>query len=378
MRRGLSGWCIGFVTAGVGIAVAAACQGKATAGASTTADATLAAKTRRVEIVDPRLHRVAYRMVIPSDWLFDGTVLHEAFGPTLVFRTSSRDGLIGLQNTPRYDWISTTDPGMRRFYSYQKTRMMSPMPAEQFLRTIALPEIRPNAEIGDTMPVRFRNRLRERDQQMNAQFEAEARANGGRPGHITSDASIIRVQYQFNGRPIDEALLALGTTADQPSRNGSGVTHISQIQVTGMRAPLGAFDDEKKRLTEIWNSIMPDSSWVTAENAYELQAAQHQQAADMAYAQQRLAQNRAIFEASMSAAAAMESARHQGAVATAHSMADVQPMGNPATGQTGNMSSQYNYSYADENGNVVQTNSATYNPSAELRGNWTQLQPVKP
>ena len=53
-------------------------------------------------------------------------------------------------------------------------------------------------------------------------------------------------------------------------------------------------------------------------------------------------------------------------------------MVDPATGRSGKVSNQFNYSYVDENGNVVHTNSATYNPNAELRGNWTQLQPMKP
>ncbi len=80
----------------------------------------------------------------------------------------------------------------------------------------------------------------------------------------------------------------------------------------------------------------------------------------------------------MNSAAAIAGAGHRGAMATADHMGDQQAVIDPSTGQTGKVSNQYNYSYVNQDGNVVHTNSATYNPNAELRGNWVQLQPISP
>ncbi len=90
------------------------------------------------------------------------------------------------------------------------------------------------------------------------------------------------------------------------------------------------------------------------------------------------ANQKATFEASMAAARTLSAIGHQSATATAEHMGDLQSMIDPATGRTGQVSNQYNYSWADQDGAVVQMNSPGLNPNQHLRGNWTQLQPVKP
>lgn len=163
----------------------------------------------------------------------------------------------------------------------------------------------------------------------------------------------------------------------------------SQAWATGGRAPKGQLDASEKLLIAIFKSLTPDPAWSQKQQAFAMKQNQMQMARiqqqGQAFQAQLMKQNQAFrasqqakFEASMNSARAMSEAGHRSAMATAEHMGDVQSVIDPATGRTGQVSNQYNYSYADQNGRVVQTNSPTFHPNAQLRGNWTQLQPVQP
>ncbi|MEP6691242.1 MAG: hypothetical protein ABJD07_08790 [Gemmatimonadaceae bacterium] len=373
---------IGIIVAGVIIAslVIAARQQQSRANTdtgATTSSAELGGLSgmKTVEVFDPVLGQVAARLSVPSDWVFDGGLLRPHLGPSLVYRASSPDGLTGLQRLPRYDWVAHTDPQMRRFYEAKRVMIAAPMSAEELLTKYVLPESRPGVTVigRETMPQLAK--LTAGDEQANDRYAREAA--GGRAKHQKTDAARMRITYDFNGHPVEEAIIAVITMTEIPALNGHTM-QMSQAIVTGARAPRGKLDGSMQQLVAMAQSESADQGWQNRQNAFALQNAQAQQAAIIANARQRQAQNDAVFNNSMQNTAAMEKARHAGAMATADHMGDVQGMRNPATGQTGKVSNQFNYSYVDQNGNVVHTNSATYNPNAEMRGNWTQLQPIKP
>jgi uncharacterized protein YgiM (DUF1202 family) len=55
----------------------------------------------------------------------------------------------------------------------------------------------------------------------------------------------------------------------------------------------------------------------------------------------------------------------------------VQSYRNPNTGETVELSNQYAHAWASGNDYLL-TDSANFNPNTALRGNWTELTPVKP
>lgn len=361
--------------------LAFACGQKSEAApAQAVADGDVGAETapamKTVQIVDPILGVRAFSVTIPATWVYDGTVLRPHFGTSMVLRTSSPDGLTGLQIFPKYNWLATSDPSMQRFYQNVDVRKMGPMKADEYLRKYVLPEIRSQATVVGPEPMPQFHRLAENDARQNAEFATQSQRNGRRAPHVMSDAARYRIQYDFNGHPEDESIVVLSSVTDIPEANGT--TRLSEATATGARAPRGQLDGRLQMLTAIANSIKVDPEWVQKQTQFALQNAQAQQRAILSNADSWRRRNQAVFEASMKNTAAMEKARHDGAVATADHMGDVQEMVDPSTGETGKVSNQFNYSYVDENGNVVHTNSATYNPNAELRGNWTQLQPLKP
>ncbi|MDQ6621585.1 MAG: hypothetical protein M3Z31_18150 [Pseudomonadota bacterium] len=342
---------------------------------STAPASAVGGRLKTVEVLDPLFNEVAARFTIPNNWVFDGTILRPHLGPALVFRASSPDGLTGLQRLPRYDSVAHTDPKMRQFYQAQKVTVTDPMSAKDFLNKVVLPESRPGVTVIGPEAMPALGGLAVADQQANDRYARQA--SGQRPKHQHSDGARVRIAYTFNGQPVEEAIVVVTTTTELPANYGNTMW-LSQATITGARAPRGQLDGMMKQLVAISESENVSASWEKRQAAFALQNAQQQQAAIIANGRRRLAENKAIFERSMASAAAMEKGRHAGAMGTSDHMGDVRGMVNPATGQSAKVSNQFNYSYVDQNGNVVHTNSATYNPNAELRGNWTQLQPMKP
>jgi hypothetical protein len=363
-----------IVVAGLAFAsITVACQQSMQA--STPDKARAAMKT--VEVFDPVLGQHAYSVTIPADWVLDGSVVRAHFGASFVFRASSRDGLTGLQSLPNYNWVSSTDPGMDRFYQGVRVMRMQPMHAAEFMKRYVLPEARPGAKVvveNEAMP--DFGEIRKADENQNAQFAAMAAKTGARPNHVTSEGARVRIQYDFNGHPVEESVVLVTSVTEMPAPHG--MTYLSQGLVRGARAPRGKLDEVNGVLNAIGRSVTADPRWVQAQDQFVLQNAQAQQRAIVARAGAYRRANQAVFERSMNNTARMEADRHRGAQATADHMGDVQGMVDPATGRTGKVSNQFVNSYVDQDGNVVHTNSATYNPNAELPGNWTQLQPLKP
>ncbi len=162
---------------------------------------------RTVEVIDPLFNQVAYRVTIPANWLFDATVLRPHFGPALVFRASSPDGLTGIQLLPRYDWVMTDDPGMRSFYANVKIPVMPLMPLDDFIKQYVLKEARPGVTVIGPQPFPMAAKMAAADEQTNAQLAAQAR-RGTRPRHHTSGGARLRISYPINGHQVDEALVA--------------------------------------------------------------------------------------------------------------------------------------------------------------------------
>jgi hypothetical protein len=336
-----------------------------------------AAPSRTARVIDPVLGRAAFTVEIPAGWVFDGAVLRPNLGPIAVYRASTVDGLTGVQLLPRYDSVESTDEAMRRFYSAAAGVTMRPaLSAEALLRTIVLPEARPGATVVGPEPMPNIDQIRQADVAANAQFVQRAAATGGVAWHQQSDAFRLRLAYDVAGHPVEESMLAVTTVTDQPVAHG--VVHIEQATVTALRAPKGTLDAVSPSLVRIAQSIAPDPDWMAAQNAFAAKQAENTQAEILAMAERYRQANLRVFNASMNSAAAMERARHDGAQGTVNYIRDEKPMIDPETGQAVTVSDQYDYSYVDETGAVVQTNSAAFNPNGQLAGNWVQLQPLAP
>lgn len=343
-------------------------------------------KLRQVVITDPLFNKPAFTVSIPDDWSFEGTVLHGAGGPRAVFRARSADGLTGVQMLPLIGWVWSNDKLVAQQFEKLKMTVRAPISAADFLKTVVLPVARPDAKIGDVSPVPTADKLREIDKQTNEQFVASA--GGGAAKHRTSDSARVRIQHGLAGHAVDEAMSAVLVMIDTPSPRG-GVIREAVAMIVSTYAPHGTLDAVDPSLVAILMSVAPDPAWTKRMGAFLAQQAQAQNAqlaaqaaatqrAIMAHAAAARAANQRVFDASMANAKRMEDARHMGAQDTVDHIRDEKTAVNPQTGEAGKVSNQYNYSYVDDAGKVVQTNSPTFDPNAQLAGHWITLETPKP
>jgi hypothetical protein len=349
---------------------------------------------KTVEVVDPFFGQRAFTVTIPAGWKLEGTVLRGAdrsAPPDLVFRAYSPDGLTGVQSLPHYEWAWANDPWTVRQFRSGGLAMRPPGSVGDFVKSVVIPEIRPGAHVGAVGPVpELSDALPEQDRKTNAQI---AEAAHGRPqSHVKTDAARVRIEYDFNGQPVEEWIVAITSSTEHPGNvtPSGGIARIlsSKGFIKGARAPRGQLDSSEPSLRAIFGSFAADPSWTRkqgefmnreggAQQAHMLERAQRQQADIMAQSRRNLDAIHRKGAAILQAERNSEAARHGGAVETIKHMGDQETYVNPATGQIGRLSNQNTYNYANENGETVQTNSPTFDPNAQLRGNWTQLQPVK-
>ncbi len=360
---------------------------------------------KTVEVLDPLFGQRAYTLTIPVDWKFEGTVLWTPIPNTLescvVFRTSSPDDLTGVQMLPKYTWEWSDDPGFQKAIQAGSAKGFKPLPAGEFVKKAVLAEARPGAQVEAVEPIPEENeKIQEQNRKANEQLAATAAQSHTGASHVSGNTERVRIRYEFRGHPEEEWLAAVISTQEFPTIPSPTrlipalpAHSISHAWVTGARAPQGQLDRSEKLFVGIIKSLTPDPTWQQKAQAFTMEQFQKQIQKQMANHRTQLQQfnanmmkqhqafmasQQAKFQASMNSAKAMSDASHASAMATAEHMGDVQSMVDPATGRTGQVSNQYNYSYANQDGSVVQTNSPTFNPNAQLRGNWTQLEPIKP
>jgi hypothetical protein len=382
-----------------------------------------AGQTRQVAIWDPAFNMPAYSMTIPADWQFEGTMLRLGIcsdgNPVVVYRASSPDMLTGIQRLPPSYWLSADDPKVLTQSGLQKCKVQEPMSASAYATKIA-PEIRPGSQLGTIEIAPRAAQLAESIKKANEMFASSAAQQGNpNPWRFRGEAQRIRVRYDFSGHPVEEWLTVVARVTDRPTTlmgsypNGvmkldmKHILHSSAV-VIGLRAPQGQLDAVEQKLVAIDDSARINPEYQAKYNAAvkemgarlnaQMQAngaalraqgaaandallargrafneQQNRQAdarraqfnADMA----RKDQNNQAFQAQMDA----RSGRNQDRV---DQILDQQYFYDSSTGKTTTQSNQFNYSYSNGNGAVVQTNSPTFDPNAQLPGSWTQLQPI--
>jgi hypothetical protein len=339
----------------------------------------------------------ALTLLIPTDWQFQGTVQYDmktachANIVQLVFRASSPDGRLAMELLPGNVWQWADDPNMRNMIESSNQQMarfgrrgcdvMPPMTAEQFLRRAVLPSARRGASIAssEAMP----------DAEARMQEEArEAQRMAAQQGmrvNVRTSANRVRLGYAIGGQPVEEWFTAMTTSVGMagPSFNmragrmGQSLYYSSTADhVFGMRAPQGQLDAQEKLFQLLMGNVRVDPAW----QARVQQVIANLQAQDSKGAADRSA---IIAQAGRDTAKSIHDAYENATTSRDHAMANwsqymrgVQTFRNPSTGDTVELSNQYDHAWAGSDGTYLVTDSANFNPNSALQGNWTRLEAV--
>jgi hypothetical protein len=366
---------------------------------------------KQVAIWDPVFNMPAYTMLIPADWEFEGAMVPgrgcgDPPSGSVVYRANSPDGLTGVQRLPAANRFWSNERQTIQARGLANCRIETPVAAASYVRTIAA-HMRPAAQLGQmgTPPAapKFMQFVRQTDQlfQNNA-----ARQGNPNPWRCGGDTQRVRVRYDYRGRPIEEWVSVEETVIEQPSTGAmgtypNGVLRLGVSKVTewtttttASRAPAGRLDQVEGQLQAIHDSLkeLPEyhrryTEFMQQQTAQMLANIQRIGASVLLQGERAQAARQANHRAFMQQFEQRAASRRQGFQAKMHAregrsrdyvdmILDQQLFYDPRTGTSTTQSNQYNHTFGDGNGGVVQTNSATFDPNAAMSGNWTELKPI--
>jgi hypothetical protein len=363
--------------------------------------------TKKVEIRDPNMNNmVAYTLVIPANWNFQGTVLLDpncgATPNTVAYRVWSDDLRFGVQRMPEVNWFTPSDP---RVLLAKQCKKMDALNAVQYAGMV-MPILRPNAQLVSTAPAPQANVLAANAKQMEQVLGASASRYGQPAPKYGWDAKELRIQYNLGSMPEEEFFQVLESTSDTPSsiivsRPGQilKTQYVSNKRTTAWivseRAPKGQLDASRAKLEAIRSSLAINPEWDKAMGDLIRQRgaaviAQSWKTFNANYKANQDAYNRRFaqgeeFIANMQAQgdkrnadfAAYEDSRTRHTADQVDAILDRQYYVDPSNGQTSTISTTYTNNWSNGLGDKVLTNIQGYDPNGYVQGNWTQLQPIK-
>lgn len=160
--------------------------------------------TYKAQVKDPGNGETAFTVDVPSGWKFVGTILRPrgCHAPAtaadgLSYTALSTDGVTATGQLPGVSWSWASD-GMSP--QGPKCKPVNIDTAAGFLLNIAVPNVHPYAKIDGIVPL---------PEPMREGLEAQQRklqANASPNGHQTLDAARVRVEYDLNGRTVEELM----------------------------------------------------------------------------------------------------------------------------------------------------------------------------
>jgi hypothetical protein len=382
--------------------------------AGTTASAPSAriswSSPRAVEVSDPVYQITAYTMELPSDWKFAGVIARptgcHATGASLKFTAQTADGSTAIEQLPGVTWAWSTNPSMQRTMEQSHCPGVNIDSAASFLMNIAVPNLRPTAKVIEVLPLLPEGQASLADQlaKQREQNVAMARQYGQPPQKLSLDGARVRIQYDRDGRPVEEMIVSV-VSCNEVQMQGLMGQPASQKRTcfsraeTIFRAPLGHLDEfmALPQIKGLGKTIQPNAEWQSRLSRDQQAAFQQAQAANNAQFQQFMKNNEAQHEqmlangrafqanqqASTDRALANDRAQQRAIDASAHATAlyslDRQEFKDPNTGKTIEASNQYNHQWISSDGStLIQTNDHTYDPNGQVYAvsqSWTELVP---
>jgi len=384
--------------------------------------------TRQVEVRDPFYgNMVAFTLVIPKDWVLEGTVLH---GPgcngnyyqSIAYRVYSPDASMGVQVTPMQEFFYWEEQNARPIGAACK--FFAPMSSADYAAMFAY-RTRPNAQIDKNEPTLDIQQARQFFEQHNEQMLQSARQMGLRASEQdTIDFSRTRIHYDWEGFHEEEWLRVEMVYKDMPKPvfiyNGgphpghAGTAHFLETStiLSSRRAPKGKLDQYDPALSAIIGTVQRTDQFVQATSNRQQQlsnaiihsiqtqtmisqqnsqafmnAMTQQHQAFMANQQQQfnISQQNAVNQMNRQTQQAQNFTSQMNA-STARTrdyqdiLLDQQYYANPQTGETSTVSGRFNHTFANgpatSNATTVVQTDSNVNPNGAAGYNWVELTPI--
>jgi hypothetical protein len=333
-------------------------------------------------------------LLIPTDWKFESKVQWGNRGcftdiAAVSFRAQSPDGRLVIEAFPSFSWQFSQNQAVQKYLMMENQAgakvglkpcpVNAPVPAEDVLRKVLVPRIRPGKEIASVEPIP------ELNQAMNGRtgsLEQQAQ-RGGQQVQLRADAARARLKYDIEGQAVEEWITAVSFAQATAISTGASTTQgidCRAVMLFAMRAPQGRLDENEKLFRTIRDSVRSEPDWMRQYlgMANKLSQAQQSQRQIRAEIIRQFQQHE--IEVIQGVVANQQRGADQAAVGADRLTRGVEPYRDPATGRTYELSYLYGHAWVNGNNNdeVVLSDDPNFNPASVFNGNWSPLQHVQP
>ena len=326
----------------------------------------------------------AISLLIPSTWNIKGGVAGNTregcFSDiwALSWEATGPDGVLAFSGVPNDSWQYADDPAILKKLNDPIRRPLGlggkpcpvkrPMKAEEYLRQNVLTVYPSGSTIVSVDPYPELNQI--------ARKQLGLPPNDSGNGAKT-DAVRARVKYQKDGKSREDWVTAVVVTRIHPQGRGA-FYDCHAIDIMALSTPEGQLDANDKLLKVMISSIKPEQKWVSYSNGfianlYQMEA-KKEAMMDQMIAQFQQWEAQQINEVTANAMRGSE----QAAFGQDQLIRGVQTFRDPSTGNTMELSNQYDHAWLNGQNEYVMSDDPNFNPNGNLNGDWNQLQLVQP
>jgi hypothetical protein len=383
--------------AGAGTAPAKSPAGSATGGKASAQTGTASGsylRMKQVQIIahvsDPSLggkaDLPAMDLLIPSTWELKGSVgantkegcFSDIFAVS--WEATSPDGSLSFQGAPNFSWQYADDPAALRRLTDPNRRALGaqgkpcpvkkPMKAEEYFREEILTAFPAGSTVVSVEPFPELNQIARKQLGLPPDDASSS-------GSTRTEAVRARVKYQKDGKDLEDWVTLVVVT--RIFRQGQGAFYdCHAIDVMALQAPQGQLDANDKLFKVMISSIRPEPKWLAYSNGfiaklYQIEAQKEANIDAMVAAFQKH-----VADTINGVTANAQRGANNSAFAFDQNIRGVQTFRDPTTGNTMELSNQFDHAWLNGSNEYIMSDDPNFNPNGVLTGNWNQLQVVRP
>jgi hypothetical protein len=345
-------------------------------------------RMKRVQIEDQgNKVPAAVDMMIPTTWQVQGTIrtmggMGGCFADleSVSIHAQSADGSIVFESMPDFTFQYADDPNTVHTMTQEGQAfakggikpcpVMPPQRATDFLQKQIIPKFYADKRVVSVEPYPDFNQLLR--QRLGLPLN-----DTGNQGQTRTDAARARLQYDRDGRSFEQWVTVAEWMRLYPAGRGN-VYDSHAIMMVSLSAPKGQLDSNEKLFKLLAFNITHERAWDALINPMIAQLYRQQQIEEAKRSQIIAQFQQHVADTVNEVTANSMRGADQAAFGADQNIRGVQTFRNPQTGATFELSNLHDHAWLNGSNEYVMSDDPNFNPNAQLNGNWTSLQPVRP
>ena len=249
--------------------------------------------------------------------------------------------------------------------------VIRPMPAADFLRQAVIPKFRSGKRIVSVEPMPEFNQMAR--QRLGLPPD---RGGSGTQSATRTDAARARLEYEVDGKTVEEWLTTVVVVRIIPAGRGNGYD-CHALMLLSLRAPKGQLDGNDKLFKLIGSTIRREPRWNSQVNGMVAQLYQKKREEEAKRSAIIAAFQQHVADTINEVTANQMRGANAAAFGADQNIRGVQTFRDPSGG-TVELSNLYDHAWLNGSNEYVMSDDPNFSPNGRLNGSWTSLQPVRP